>query len=189
MHKASSQKVRYGWLIACFINGMACCITFFVLMRGSAAVNEKEVDKDFDSGIARSTLTPADVVTMQINSIRASVDDLEKLKICYSLASQENRSHTGPFSRFSKMVTLPPYDRLASCMDWQLGGTVIDKELAAVLVSTISNDGEISGYRFILQRQICNTEMCWLTEGVEHLVAQTGDRKRQTGSDASMRIE
>ena len=188
MEKAISTRVKYKWLFACFLNGIACWLTFSVLSKGNA-VSSLRIDNDFDSSIPQAGLLPSDVVTLQVQSIRESVGELAKLKVCYSLASQENRRQTGPFSRFSKMFTIAPYDGLAKCVDWQLGGTVVDKEFAAVLVSTISNEGDISGFRFILQRQVCNGEKCWMTEGVDHLVEQSEDWKQETASDSSLKIE
>ena len=187
MKKAIPAKVKVKWLFACFLNGIACWLTFSVLSKGTTAVRQLQIDKDFDASVSQAALSPSDVVTLQVRSIRESIDDEEKLKVCYSLASKENRRHTGPFSRFSKMVTLPPYDRLANCVDWQLGGTVVDKEFAAVLVSTVSNQGDISGFRFILQRQACDGEICWMTEGVDHLVEHSDEQ--EAVSDSGLKIE
>ena len=87
------------------------------------------------------------------------------------------------------MIALPPYDRLVNCMDWQLGGTVVDKEFSAVLISTISNNGDVSGFRFILRRQFCGTKMCWMTEGVEYLVEQSMDLEQEKELGSGLKIE
>jgi hypothetical protein len=189
MEKSISSKVKYQWLFASFFIGIACWLTFSVLTMVTGAVAQLQVDNDFDSSVPRAALSPSDVVSLQVRSIRASVEDLAKLKVCYSLASHENRRQTGPFSRFSNMVKVPPYDHLATCVDWQLGGTVVDKEFATVLVSTVSKEGDICGFRFILQRQNCNNETCWMTEGVDHLVELSVDRKRREETELGLGIE
>lgn len=189
MEKGVSSTFKYKWLITSFVIGVACWLSFSFLSQGTLFVSQQPKDLDFDASIPQARLSPSEVVTLQVNSIRASVDDASKLKICYSLASKDNRSHTGPFPRFREMVTLPPYDQLANCLDWQLGGTVVDKEFAAVLVSTISRKGEVSGFRFILQRQINEAELCWMTEGVEYVVEQSVEWKPVLGSDSELKIE
>lgn len=189
MQKASLTSINYQGMVACFLVGIACWLTFSVWSRGGNSSRYTTVDKDFDADVPQEGFEPSDVVTLQVRSLQASVEDTTKLRVCYSLASPENRSHTGPFSRFSSMVRLPPYDRLAQCVDWQLGGTVVDKNFAAVLVSTVSRDGEICGFRFVLQRQKCNNKVCWMTEGVEHLVEKTIDLERQITTGSGIAIE
>ena len=173
--KTFSMRQKYGWIALCFIVGIACWLAFSKLIVSTSAIGQMQVDQEVDTSIPQPGLSPADVVTLQVNSIRNAVGDLEKLKVCYSLASPENRKATGPFSRFSELVMLPPYDRLANCVDWQIGGTVVEQDFAAVLVSTISEGGDVSGFRFILQRQDFKARSCWLTEGVQNLVEESVD--------------
>ncbi len=167
---------QLGWLAASFSIGIACWVIISVLLRGNSDAIEQlllagnsATDREVDLSVPRPELEPSQVVTMQVNSIRDAVTDISKLKICYSLASPGNRKFTGPFNRFSELVMLPPYDRLATCVDWQMGSTFVDKNLAAVLVSTISDQGQVSGFRFVLQRQDFPRSECWLTEAVQFI--------------------
>ncbi|MCC6509139.1 MAG: hypothetical protein IT423_08535 [Pirellulaceae bacterium] len=115
--------------------------------------------------------------------------DSSRLKVCYSLASPENRHFTGPFARFAQMLMTPPYDSIATSAEWQLGTTAIESDFAAVLVSTISSDGNLRTFRFILQRHSDSPyEGCWLTEAVQVLeqVQVSGVRKPATVEELSV---
>ncbi len=191
-----SRRNQYGWLVASFLFGITCWLTFIVFSRENAVKDDlgksggqSQIEEEVDASIPRPTLSPADVVTLQVNSIRDAMVDITKLKVCYSLASPENRKHTGPFRRFAEIVMLPPYDRLAKCVDWQVGGAVIENDLAAVLVSTISQDGGVSGFRFILQRHGPSTRNCWLTEGVQFLAEESMDGRRGDENESDRKLE
>ncbi len=194
--KMFSRRHQYGWLVASFLFGITCWLTFIVFFRGSAVKvdlgirsGQSQIEDEVDASIPRPTFSPADVVTLQVNSIRDALVDTTKLKVCYSLASPENRKHTGPLRRFAEIVMLPPYDRLAKCVDWQVGGAVIENDLAAVLVSTISQDGSVSGFRFILQRHDSSMRNCWLTEGVQCLAEESMDGSRVTENESNRKLE
>ena len=188
---------QYGWLVASFLFGITCWLTFIVFFRGSAvsvdpesSFVQKPMDEyEVDASIPQPKLNPSDVVTLQVNSIRDAVVDTTKLRVCYSLASPENRKHTGPFRRFAEIVMLPPYDRLARGVDWQVGGAVIENDLAAVLVSTISENGGVSGFRFILQRHDTSVGNCWLTEGVQFLAEESIDGSRGNENELDRKLE
>ena len=194
--KMLAGRLQNVLLVASLLLGITSWLAFNVMFRGSndeskhrASSVQNQIQDDFDLDIPQPQLSPSDVVKLQVNSIRDAVGDIAKLKVCYSLASPENRKHTGPFRKFAEIVMLPPYDRLSTCVDWQVGGAVIDKDLAAVLVSTISSDGEISGFRFILRVQACSLGNCWLTEGVQLLAEELVDLTQVTGNELDRKLE
>lgn len=192
MVSSFSKHRKLGWLLASFVVGAACWWTFSVVLRERSdriELGGTQIEKEIDSSIPQPKLSPSDVVTLQVNSLRDGVVDKNKLKVCYSLASPENRKSTGPFSRFAELVMAPPYDRLANCEDWQVGGTFIDKNLAAVLVSAISNEGEVSAFRFILQRQDYPRPECWLTEGVQFLDEESVGWRPYTETELDRKVE
>lgn len=115
-------------------------------------------------------LSPVEVVELQLQSMRESLADPNRLIDCYSLASPANRQQTGPFSRFASMVRQSPYDQLARCAKFQIGGAAVEKEYAAVLVSTLDHRGEPRAFRFLLHRHSQPPyEGCWLTDAVRVL--------------------
>ena len=188
MRKFTTRNQVYG-LTACFVVGISCWFTFVFFVSGINSSEPLIVEQELDTSIPQPDLSPADVVTMQVHSIRSAVFDPKKLGVCYSLASPENRLQTGPFSRFSELVMQPPFDRLANCVDWQLGGTVLDKDFAAVFVSVVSKDGVASGFRFILRQQELEGRRCWLTEGVQVLAEESLDLWRDYENDMERKIE
>jgi hypothetical protein len=160
---------RLGVLASCFILG-SLCWSIFSSWGNSVNHRRLEIDQHVDFHIPQRHYSPAEVVTLQITSIREFAVSPDRLATCYSLASPENREVTGPLKRFADMIMTPPYDRLASCQSWQVGRAVIEDNYAAVMVSTISSDGSGVAFRFLLQ---LHTEPpydgCWLTEAVQVL--------------------
>ncbi len=105
-----------------------------------------------DITVPKSHYKPSEVVVLQIQAMRDAIATPEQMIVCYSLASPQNRKATGPFARFAQMVMLPPYDRLALCPEWRVLGTSIEKEFAAVWVSTATKEGETLAFQFVLQQ-------------------------------------
>lgn len=155
---------RLGFIGAFFILGSLCWSIF------SPVGGSSEADKYVDVNIPSIHFSPAEVVTLQVQSIRDAVADPLRLTVCYSLASPKNRTFTGPFENFAQMVMMPPYDRLTTCQDWQVGSPIIEENYAAVLVSTVSKDADAAAFRFILRQQDeAPYSGCWLTESVQVL--------------------
>ena len=169
MTNTATRWQRIGFVGACFILGSLCWSIFSSVGGPSKAVTPDE-NRFIDSDIPKSHFSPAEVVALQVRSIRDSILDRTHLAVCYSLASPQNREVTGPFARFAEMIMTPPYDRLAVCQDWQVGGAAIERDYAAVLVSTVSKDGETTAFRFLLHRHEEEPyKGCWLTEAVQVL--------------------
>lgn len=167
---------RLAALVACFVLGLTVC--GIVLFRRSATNNptqavleDAESDMQYvDVTVATKDATPEQVVTRQLNSLHDSLTDPSQLKICYSLASPDNRRLTGPFKRFAAMVMQPPYDQLARCTTWQVGSAEIEADYAAVLVSTLNNHEQPQAFRFLLRLHGREPyEGCWLTDAVQVL--------------------
>lgn len=160
---------RIAVLTSCVVLGSLCWNAFSSW--GSALDQSKQgIDQYVDFSIPQPDYSPAEVVTLQIESMRDSASSPERLTTCYSLASPQNREITGPIERFGAMVMMPPYDRLARCQAWQVGRPVIDQDHAAVLVSTISSDGSGVAFRFLLRLHTEHPfDGCWLTEAVQVL--------------------
>lgn len=160
---------RIGVLASCAIMG-SLCWSIFSSWGSSSNHSEPDVNQHVDFSIPQPHYSPAEVVTLQIESMRDSASSPDHLTTCYSLASPENREITGPIERFGAMVMMPPYDRLARCQAWQVGRPVIDQDHAAVLVSTISSDGSGVAFRFLLRLHTEHPfDGCWLTEAVQVL--------------------
>ncbi|MCR9297178.1 MAG: hypothetical protein NXI32_31140, partial [bacterium] len=119
---------------------------------------------------ASPTLTPRDVVLMQVQALRDSVHDSQQIIRCYQLASPSNRSVTGPLERFSQMVLQHPFTELSSSEHWQVGEALVDGRFASVVVTTCSANGQAAGFRFDLVKQTQPPYVdCWMTETVAPL--------------------
>lgn len=142
------------------------------MVLGLSQSGEVIAERFVDSTIPQPHYSPAEVVALQVDSIRASLAQPERLVVCYSLASPQNRAVTGPFERFAAMVMMSPYDQLATCAAWQIGNAAIEDGYAAVLVSTVSRDEQAVAFRFLLhQHWEAPFRGCWLTEAV-HVLEQ-----------------
>jgi hypothetical protein len=161
---------RIGFVGACFILGSLCWSVFSSVggpARSGSSRGELDDSEFVDVTIPKSHFSPAEVVALQVQALRDSVTEPEKMKICYSFASPKNREVTGPYARFAEMVMTPPYDKLAVSQDWQVGNAAIEKDYAAVLVSTLSANGDATAFRFLLhQYKRAPYQGCWLTEAV-----------------------
>ena len=169
MTNTATRWQRIGFVGACFILG-SLCWSIFSTVGGPSKADTPDEHRFINTDIPKSHFSPAEVVALQVQSIRDSIKAREQLVVCYSLASPQNREVTGPFARFAEMIMTPPYDRLAVCTDWQVGVAAIEKDYAAVLVSTVSKDGETTAFRFLLHRhEEAPYKGCWLTEAVQVL--------------------
>ena len=169
MTNTATRWQRIGFVGACFILG-SLCWSVFSTVGGPSKADLADENRYIDTDIPKSHFSPAEVVALQVQSIRNSIKARDQLAVCYSLASPQNREMTGPFARFAEMIMTPPYDRLAICQDWQVGGAAIERDYAAVLVSTVSRDGDTTAFRFLLHlHDEAPYTGCWLTEAVQVL--------------------
>ena len=103
------------------------CLIGALLVRGgqrpelSAGSSSGVGEVGLDTSIANRQLTPDQVVSLQVEAIRKSLDDPRQMVICYSLASPGNRQVTGPYTDFCAMVADPPFRDMITSADWQLG--------------------------------------------------------------------
>lgn len=129
----------------------------------------REVAEHFeDPHVASPSLSPIEVVRMQVESLRATRHDPSALRVCYGLAAPSNREQTGPFEKFAQMVAESPYDALGAAESWQVGGATLEGDFAAALVTTIAADGTPNAFRFVLEKQSIDPfEDCWMTVAVQ----------------------
>jgi hypothetical protein len=117
-------------------------------------------------------LTPAEVVSIQVNALRGWRDDPRGILQCFLFASPANKQVTGPVSHFARMVASPPYDALTKPGWLSVGPAEVESQRAAVMVAAISNSGAPVAFRFLLsQSNVPGVGPCWMTDAV--LVAPT----------------
>jgi hypothetical protein len=180
-HDSNARRTRPGsrwrlvWLVL-FVAGMLLAWGAQQLARTTLTgqgLSGEELMDSVDATLPRPELTPEQVVSKQVESMRASVLDHDRLRECYSLAAPSNRAVTGPFENFANIVRSSPYDNLGTCQAYQVGRAVIEGNSAAVLVSLLTSNGQSLAFRFLLSKQ---SEVpyadCWMTEGVYALTAE-----------------
>ncbi|TWT69828.1 DUF4864 domain-containing protein [Crateriforma conspicua] len=124
---------------------------------------------EFEKGV-QPELGPADVVAIQLESMRKGAVDPEQLKLCFAFASPSNRRLTGPFERFQRLVVEPPFAALIGHRHGLIGRPQIRGDEAMVLVSIDNADGQTRAYQFYLIRQNEPPfDGCWMTEAVTPL--------------------
>jgi hypothetical protein len=112
-------------------------------------------------------LSPADVVRLQVNALRAFRNDESAISQCYVLASPANRAVTGPLGRFIAMVQNPQYRPLVAQSSALFGQPVIRGGQATVLVTVLDHSRTAHVFRFFLSKQTDPLYLdCWMTDAV-----------------------
>lgn len=133
---------------------------------------------------ADSTLTPRDVVALQLEALQRESGDLSGIAECFALASPLNRQATGPLKRFAAMVAAPPYDVLLRPNLATIGEARRDGDQAVVTVAIVSRTRGLHVFRFLLSRQTQPPYAdCWMTDAV-YLAAIA--RHRSPGPEAAV---
>jgi hypothetical protein len=112
------------------------------------------------------TYTPQQVISIVLDSMQKNVDDNEGIATVFRFASPENKSATGPLSRFTQMIKRGYPDMLnhtsARLEDIDIAGDVATQ---AVWLQTQS--GTEYGYQFKLSIQRGGThDGMWMTDSV-----------------------
>lgn len=165
-------------LLVCFLVGASGWLTVrrdrVETARGSAIARQTSNDDEY-AGVASPSLSPEQVVDIQIQSMRAAVESPEQIRDCFALASPGNREVTGPIDRFASMVMTGQYSSLARAPDFQIGSAVLEGDYAAVLVTTMSEPGVPNAFRFVLEKQhLSPYQDCWMTVAVENIEVASG---------------
>ena len=112
-------------------------------------------------------LTPADVVRLQVDALRAFRNDESAISQCYVLASPANRAVTGPLDRFIAMVQNTQYRPLIVRSSALFGQPVIRGGQATVLVTVLDQSRTAHVFRFFLSKQTDPLYLdCWMTDAV-----------------------
>jgi hypothetical protein len=112
-------------------------------------------------------LSPAEVVRLQVDALRAFRSDESAISQCYALASPANRAVTGPLDRFSAMVHNPTYRSLVFQNDALVGQELVRGGQATVLVTVLDEHRTPHSFRFFLSKQTEQPYVdCWMTDAV-----------------------
>tara|TARA_R110002049_G_scaffold4601_5_gene32558 strand:+ start:772278 stop:772949 length:672 start_codon:yes stop_codon:yes gene_type:complete len=122
-----------------------------------------------DPSLASPDFSPEQVVRMQLASLKAGGDDVDQLRVCYSLASPGNREMVGPFDRFVAMLQRDPSFRpMLNHKGSAVGKTVFPTDSTAVMLVTVIDEKQVGhGYWFCLVEQTAPPYLgCYMTTAV-----------------------
>ncbi len=124
------------------------------------------------------SLTPEEVVRIQMNAFRNNDAEDRGIEIAFRFASPANRRLTGPLPRFARMMRTVLYEPMLVAEEVEVSAAEIRGNLARVNVSLRTADGSSHRYVFFLTKQIAGDYAgSWMTEGVS-----VPDNRRAPGS-------
>lgn len=114
-------------------------------------------------------MNASDIISLQMNSLQNNNKYDNGIKIAYKYASDDNKSATGPYPRFSKMVKNDIYKHLLRSKKWSFVKNTIkkvkDEKYSRMVKVKSSLDNKEYIYQFTLSRQI--PSLFWRTDSVE----------------------
>jgi len=116
------------------------------------------------------TRSPKQVVEIQMDALSAYRHNRATIHQVFAHASPANRAVAGPLEKFERMILQPRYHALVVSKHHMIGQAVERGKVAAVLVTTVDEQGRMSVFRFFLSRQSDTYSGCWMTDGVFRLV-------------------
>ena len=114
--------------------------------------------------------TPAEVVRIQLEALRANGADDAGIATCFAFASPGNRRVTGPLARFARMIRQGPYALMLRYRDAEFHPVEVGSCVALQRVTLLDATMAVT-YVFVLSRQgetACAEccPGCWMTDGV-----------------------
>jgi hypothetical protein len=114
-----------------------------------------------------AALLPEDVVRIQLGALRTNQDDDEGIAVAFRFASPQNRSQTGPITRFAAILRSDPYLALLNHLDATFGRGMTTESRSYVPVVVTDARGVNSAFVWVLTRhEGTSCEACWMTERV-----------------------
>lgn len=147
--------------------GLAAAL--LVLLIGAALPGDGAPPQADDGPHPHPSLTPAEIVRIQIEALRANDAADRGIAIAYRFASPDNRRSTGPLARFAAMIKREPYATMLRHTDAEYGPVTVAGRRAAQRVVLSAPGRPPVTYVFHLARQEDPGPLhgCWMTEAVQ----------------------
>ena len=111
--------------------------------------------------------SPGEVVRILVEALRENDADDRGIAVVFRFASPENRSVTGPLSRFAAMIRSPLYEPMLNHVSAFYDEMEVAGEFARQQVAFATPGGWAVIYSFLLRRQPSGEYAgCWMTERV-----------------------
>ena len=112
-------------------------------------------------------LLPTEVVEIQMVSLQENREDDDGIEVAYRFASPQNRRAVGSREDFAVMLRNGGYDSMLNSRTFDIIEIEANRNTAYVAVRIEGAGGDVSGFVFILGRQVGGEfDRCWMTEGV-----------------------
>ena len=112
------------------------------------------------------SLSPTEVVRVQLEALRSNDDADRGIAVAFRFASPQNRSVTGPLSRFVNMIRVGPYSLMLSYRQAIYEDAEVRGDQARVRVILLGSRESVA-YEFYLSRQAESPYVgCWMTDRV-----------------------
>jgi hypothetical protein len=147
---------------------------------GHAYAEDAPQTPDPDSWQPDPKFTPADVVRIQLQALRANDTPRKNagIEVAFRFASPANKTTTGPLARFIGLVSSPPYRPMLNHRQAHLGQIEIEENRAVQPVILVARNGERVGYLFSLSRQLTGRyASCWMTDAVIRFEITSGQAR------------
>lgn len=118
------------------------------------------------------SLTPGQVITIQLNALRNNRDMANDagIAITFNFASPSNRRMTGPLPRFIQMLKNPLYTIMLDFDRYETGKIEREGDNAQQRVTLIDAEGKKAIFLWLLSKQKqAPYENCWMTDSVHRI--------------------
>jgi hypothetical protein len=167
--------LRFGLASLCFsiwlILSLAGCSTTALnpLVPDPPTEPEKPAEAEAlaDELRPNSTLSPEQVVKIQVEALQNN-DDMDKgIELTFRFASPAHKQMTGPLNRFVRLVKNPAYRPMLNHRNAEYAPIKVSGNTATQRVTITAADGKAVVYIFELSKQdLPDCEGCWMTDSV-----------------------
>ena len=127
------------------------------------------VDPVANSAKPIASLSPLQVVQLQIEALRRNDDKDSGIEVAFRFASPNNKRMTGPLPRFASMIKNGPYALMLRFRDADFGeGRVVERKAAQPVTLILPGEPPVT-FVFFLSRQSEEGPLrdCWMTDSVQ----------------------
>mgnify|MGYP001024303656 CR=1 FL=1 len=129
------------------------------------------------------TLSPAEVVTIQLQALRSNDESDKGIEIAFRFASPRNRRFTGPVSKFASLFESETFSPMLDPADTEFLRPRKSATVVIQPVRLIARDGRVLIYLFLLSKQNQDPYRdCWMVEGVQPFLQPEDQNEGDTPS-------
>lgn len=150
---------------------------FFAITGCALSLNQE--DSELNAALGddiqpNASLSPGDVIKIQINALQHNNADDKGIEVTYRFASPANKNVTGPLNRFKRLLKSPDYRPMLNHKTAEYDSLEISGDAATQKVTIIDPNGKANLYIFKLSKQTeGDCKDCWMTDSVIFVPTKT----------------